>query len=136
MFFKMGVLKNFAKHLCWSLIQVFSCEICEIFKITYFTEHLRWLLLKLHITQTRQDTFCLQYPHSPLIYNILCLKIQLHFAQQKKNVYFRNLSVMSYKRKLSSRRYFFVTNFILSLSYHFRSIPPENIMKPLVERSH
>ena len=46
-----SVLKNFAnstgKHLCWSLFlikltptQVFSCEICEFFKNTYFQEHL------------------------------------------------------------------------------------------------
>ena len=25
--------------------QVFSCEYCKIFKYTFFTEHLRWLLL-------------------------------------------------------------------------------------------
>ena len=49
---KIGVLKNFAnatgKHLCWSLFlktQVLSCEICEIFKNTFLTEQLRWLLL-------------------------------------------------------------------------------------------
>ena len=57
MFFKIGVLKNFAtltgKHLCWSLflikllyccnfikketpIQVFSCEYCEIFGSSFF----------------------------------------------------------------------------------------------------
>ena len=37
------------KHLCWALqlywkgtpTQVFSCEFCEIFKNTYFEEHLR-----------------------------------------------------------------------------------------------
>ena len=69
MFFKIGVLENFAnftgKHLCWSLLliksqakgpatllkrndptQMFSCEICENFKNTFFTEHLQWLLLK------------------------------------------------------------------------------------------
>ena len=55
-FFKKGVLKNFAnlteKHLCWSLFlikmeawetpaQMFSCEISKIFKNTYFEEHLR-----------------------------------------------------------------------------------------------
>ena len=28
-----------------TLAQVFSCEFCEIFKNTFFTEHLRWLLL-------------------------------------------------------------------------------------------
>ena len=28
-----------------TLTQVFSCEICNIFKKTFFTEHLRWLLL-------------------------------------------------------------------------------------------
>ena len=60
---KKRVLKNFAnfteKHLCWSLFlmkfqafrsaallkkdptQVFVCEIFEIFKNTYFEEHLR-----------------------------------------------------------------------------------------------
>ena len=27
------------------LAQVFSCEFCEISKNTFFTEHLRWLLL-------------------------------------------------------------------------------------------
>ena len=56
LFYKKGVLKNFAKftgtHLCLSLFlvkplkketlaQVFSCEFCEIFKSTFFTEHLR-----------------------------------------------------------------------------------------------
>ena len=59
-FVKTGGLKNYAKftrkHLCWSLVfrkvaglrlakketptQVFSCEFCEIFKNTFFTEHL------------------------------------------------------------------------------------------------
>ena len=69
---KKGVLKNFAKfsgqHLCQSLFfhkvsgpstflqketlaKVFSCEFFEIFKNTFFTEHLRWLLLKLVIAQ-------------------------------------------------------------------------------------
>ena len=55
---KLRVLKDFAnfigKHLCWSLfliklqarrpktpIQMFSCEICEILRNTYFEEHLR-----------------------------------------------------------------------------------------------
>ena len=28
-----------------SLVQVFCCEFCEISKNTFFTEHLRWLLL-------------------------------------------------------------------------------------------
>ena len=45
MFFKIGVLKNFAKftgkHLCNFInketpTQVFSCEFCEIFKNTVF----------------------------------------------------------------------------------------------------
>ena len=50
MFFKIGVLKNFAnfrgKHLCSSLflIQVVSCQISKIFKNNFFKEHLRWLL--------------------------------------------------------------------------------------------
>ena len=62
-----GVLRNLAKltekYLCQSffliklqaeacnfnkketLAQVFSCKFCEISKNTFFTEHLRWLLL-------------------------------------------------------------------------------------------
>ena len=54
MFFKIGVLKNFAiftgKSLCWSLFLIkllkrnsntgFSCEKCNIFKNTFLTEHL------------------------------------------------------------------------------------------------
>ena len=64
-FVKKGVLENFAKltgkHLCQSpffawglqlflknetLAQTFFCEFCEIFKYTFFLEHLRRLLLK------------------------------------------------------------------------------------------
>ena len=68
MLYKIGVLNNFArftgKHLRWSLFlnkvgrsqacifitketptQVSSCEFYEIFKNTFLTEHLRWLLL-------------------------------------------------------------------------------------------
>ena len=97
MFFKISVPKNSAnftgKHLCWSLFltkffthfikntlaQVFSCEICEIFKNTFFyrtplvaasvkrdsntgefakflrtlllAEQLRWLLLDGHLSR-------------------------------------------------------------------------------------
>ena len=50
-FCKKGVLKDLSyfagKHLCWSLFlketptQVFSCEIWEISKSTYFEKHLR-----------------------------------------------------------------------------------------------
>ena len=63
MFFKIGVLKNFANftgnYLCWSLFlikfltnfikdtatQVFSCEIWKNFKNAFSTERLQWLLL-------------------------------------------------------------------------------------------
>ena len=67
-FCKKGAFKNFSKftgeNLCLSLFfnkaacrktcnfikkealkQVFSCEFCETFKITFFCKHLRWLLL-------------------------------------------------------------------------------------------
>ena len=61
-FFKIVFLKFFAnftgKHLCCNLLlnlqlyyketltQVFSCEIWEILRTPFFTEHLRWLLLE------------------------------------------------------------------------------------------
>ena len=55
-FCKKGVLRNFAKftgkHLCQSpfikkeaLVQVFSCEFCEILRTRFFKKHLWWLLL-------------------------------------------------------------------------------------------
>ena len=63
MFFKIGILKTFAiftrKHLCWRLFLIRlqsrrsaillkrDSKYCEIFKNTFFTEHLRWLLLLL-----------------------------------------------------------------------------------------
>ena len=58
-FFKIGVLKNFAnftgKHLLESLFNkketptlVFSCEICEILRTASFTKHLQWLRLSWH----------------------------------------------------------------------------------------
>ena len=71
MFFKIGVLKNFAiftgKHLCWSLFNkvagweacnffeketpthVSSCEYCKVFKNSFFTEHLQCLLLNIFL---------------------------------------------------------------------------------------
>ena len=64
---KKGVLKNFAnfteKHLCWSFqlyqkvspTQVFSCGICEIFKRTYFGEHLRTTASETCSNYTHQD---------------------------------------------------------------------------------
>ena len=50
---KEGVLRNFpkftGKYLCQSLflikLQALACEICEISKNTFSTEHLWWLLL-------------------------------------------------------------------------------------------
>ena len=68
-FCKESVLKNFTKftgkHLCQilffskvqllkreTLAQVFSCEFCEIFKNTFFIEHLQWLLLTIQISIT------------------------------------------------------------------------------------
>ena len=61
-FIEKAVFKNYAifiwKHLCWSVFligllgpHVFSCEHYEIFKNTYFEEHLEWLRLYLHGSQ-------------------------------------------------------------------------------------
>ena len=37
------VFCNFIKKE--TLVQLFSCEFCEVFKNIFFTEHLRWMLL-------------------------------------------------------------------------------------------
>ena len=65
-FFKKGVLRNFAKftgkHLYQSLFfnKVFSCEFCEISNNTLFREHLRWLLLDIYGIQYLLIEFSLQ----------------------------------------------------------------------------
>ena len=61
MFFKIRAVKNFAnfgrKHLCWSLFLIkfikkrllhkcFLVKFASFFRTPFFTEHLRWLLLK------------------------------------------------------------------------------------------
>ena len=55
MFFKIGVLNNLrnfmGKHVLESLSNIVAdlmvcCEISQIFKNTFFTKHLRWLLLE------------------------------------------------------------------------------------------
>ena len=71
MFFKIG-----GKHVFWSLFliklqpedlqiyykktstQVFSCEIFEISKCTFFTEHIRWMLLSVFELQCRKKNTC------------------------------------------------------------------------------
>ena len=63
MFFKIGVLKNFAnfrgKHLCWSFFVIklqpknrprhrfFPMKFANFLRTPFFTEHLWWLLLKI-----------------------------------------------------------------------------------------
>ena len=83
MFCRKGVLKNLAKftgiHLCQSLfikketlVQVFSCEFCEISKRSFSTEHLRTtvfvvsvLLLKQKLSQCLNffSFFCLYFEY-------------------------------------------------------------------------
>ena len=74
MFCEKGVLENFAKFTGKrlrqslprpaallkkeTLAQVFSCEFCGIFKNTFFTENLGWLLLYLAEKQS-SDSFSL-----------------------------------------------------------------------------
>ena len=63
MFFKIGVLKNFAnytgKHLCWSLFLLNSnlSNIVEFLRKCLFTEHLRRLLLSLNSTFSKLPTW-------------------------------------------------------------------------------
>ena len=40
----------FLINLQETLSLVFSCEFCEILRTSFFTEHIRWLLLKLHVS--------------------------------------------------------------------------------------
>ena len=44
--FTLKLQKNFIEKE--TLAEVISCEFCKIFKNTFFTEHLRWLLLAIY----------------------------------------------------------------------------------------
>ena len=59
----LGIPKNSQENTCVRVsfliklqasVQVFSCEFYEISKDTFFTEHLRWLLLSVRITSNGQ----------------------------------------------------------------------------------
>ena len=64
-FLKISVLKNFAnftgKHLCWSLFlikrQLFSCEICEIFKNIFFFQNTSGCFGKLKYRKTHHSEY-------------------------------------------------------------------------------
>ena len=59
-------LVNIEKFLRTSILkkktttQVFSCEFCEIFKKSFFIEHLRWLLLMHFRWKVEKPRTCLQ----------------------------------------------------------------------------
>ena len=100
-FCKKGVLKSFAKftgkHLCHSLFfnkiaglrstallkksaQVFSCEFCEIYKNTLFTEHLRATACK---RSTRYQFRILRNIYNETFReNSLCLKAVNYFRKK------------------------------------------------------
>ena len=97
-----GVLKNFAnftgKHLCWSLFftklqafrpatllkktptQVFSCEIWEILKNTYFEKHLN----KSERLLLCMDYFIIYWFLQPLQYTIFIFTNNFFIAQLKQ----------------------------------------------------
>ena len=88
MSFEIGVLKIFAifsgNELYWSLFfsyqketpaQMLSCEYCEIFESNFFTELLRWLLLKGSIMHFFTGTF----PDSGKLYQ----QLELEYLNQR-----------------------------------------------------
>ena len=62
MFCKKSVLKNFVKlsveNQCRTRTQVLFCQFCKIFKNTFFTEHLRWLLFPILKPLDSQRQWC------------------------------------------------------------------------------
>ena len=80
MFFKIGVLKNFAiftrKYQCWSLFlikiavlqacnfikKMFSCEYCKNFKNTFFEKH-----LEVPASEIQWKCFLIMIYHSELV---------------------------------------------------------------------
>ena len=113
MFFKIGVLKNFAiftgKSLCWSLFLIkllkrntntgFSCEKCKIFKNTFFTEHLSSMLLSLSVIiqvipsyyQKRCGSFLLFLDLIAFNLHFLRLLFDQSKINQNQNIYFNPL---------------------------------------------
>ena len=101
MFFEIGVLETSAnftgKHLCLGLFliqlqvsglqlflkketltQVFFCEIFEIFKNTFFTEHLRWILLAFWLRKVYR--ICIYLFNFIFFFSLFKVSIYIHFG--------------------------------------------------------
>ena len=98
---------NFIKK--WALAQVFSCEFCEIFKNTFFIEHLCWLLLK---SSSWNDLMLQKISRqgrggNPSLFSPLCLITRIyhlfHLPKEKVSGFF-SLQI-NYKLELLLRRY-------------------------------
>ena len=74
------------------LAQVFSCELCKIFKNTFFTEHLQWLLLDwgIHLI-----------PYLLTVYFSLSKDFSHHLIEPTKSIKDRNVEEASNGHKTS-----------------------------------
>ena len=105
---------NFIKNEI--LAQVFSCEFCEISKNTFFTEHLRTILLYLHVfgvllritdPTTNFSNCMLAYRHCIVLYSLLFwfLFVQFPVTDHVNCGNFKNSENISLIFLISSKRW-------------------------------
>ena len=115
MFFKIGVRKNFTnftgKHLCWSLFLIklqacnflkkrlqhrdFPVKFVKFLKTSFFTDHLRWLLLLFLKEDTYKQEIKSQYylPWHWVFMNAKFTNLSPKFRLHKIHVFPKNLNV-------------------------------------------
>ena len=94
MFFKIGVLKNFAKftgkHLCWSWFLIkLHVNIVKFLRTAFFLEHLRWLLLSTAINRRYSEKQLPQNSKDSMLQNSISVGMKVYTLQlkQKSTVY-------------------------------------------------
>ena len=102
---------NFIKKK--NLAQVFSCEFCEISKNTFFTEHLRWLLLHKSNTNPQYYQLTISLIHrtnNSLTMTVLrklenesCFYDKLNFLTERKKISDKGLCEFSFKKRKFSK---------------------------------
>ena len=104
-------IANFIKKE--TLAEVFSCEFCEIFKKTFFTKQLRWLLLYIRPENVRKSLVFWRFQ------GVWNWNIDLKLVKK--------MTKMKLNRRFSTKSFFFNWPYhLLILLHHLRALKKRN----------
>ena len=91
MLLKIGVLEALLRKTCrlkagnFVKKKVFSCEVCENFKNSFFTEHLRWMLLHIRWLHLYFFEKAIKQLFRSLVMTYYFFLFDMSFVEQKSN---------------------------------------------------